>query len=188
MDIPIIIEIIIVGLVLSADSFSAAVAMGMRPFSRKDALKFAFASSGAEVFVTSIGALSGSYMVKKFSAFDHWIAFGLLAAVALHMAYEGICDLLNKDKTKPEHINFHSFAKVLIVSFATSLDSLGVGMGLGVANKPLVGYLISIGLWAFIGTIAGLYLAKKLSKKFGPIVTIFGAIVLGIIAFEMLKI
>ena len=40
-------EIIIIGLILSADSFSAAVAMGTRPFSKKDALKFAFCSGSA---------------------------------------------------------------------------------------------------------------------------------------------
>jgi putative Mn2+ efflux pump MntP len=180
-------EVLIVGLILSADSFSAAVAMGLRPFSKKDAIKFAASSGIAEALFALIGAMAGAHLISKLKSVDHWIAFALLAGVALHMAYEGVSDLLSKE-TKIEKLDFHSFTKVLIVSFATSLDAFGVGIGLGVAEKPILSYIISIGFWAFISTIAGLYLARKLSKKSGPIATLLGSIVLGIMAFQMLKI
>lgn len=180
-------EIIIIGLILSADSFSAAVAMGMRPFSRKDAIKFALSSGGAESLLALAGAMAGLHLISKIEAFDHWIAFILLMGVALHMAYEGFCELISKE-TKVEKLDFHSFYKVLIVSFATSLDAFGVGIGLGIANKPITLYLFSIGIWAVLSTIAGLYLAKKLSKKFGPILSLVGSIILGLMAFQMLKI
>lgn len=187
MGINVILEVLIIGLILSADSFSAAIAMGLRRFSRKDAIKFALSSGIAEGLIALFGALSGSYIVKKFSAIDHWIAFGVLAMVALHMAYEGIVDLKSKE-IKPEKLEFHSFTKILIVSVATSLDAFGVGVGLGIAEKPIAGYIASITFWAFVTTIAGLYLAKKLSKKFGPIVTLFGAAILFLMALQMLKI
>ena len=180
-------EIITFGLILSADSFSAAIAMGLRPFSKIDAFKFALASGGAEALVTLVAAMTGLHLISKIKAFDHWIAFGLLMAVALHMAYEGIADLLSKE-VKIEKLEFHSFTKILIVSFATSLDAFGVGIGLGIAHKPILPYIISIGLCAFLATIAGLYLAKKLAKKFAPIISLIGSIILGIIAFQMLKI
>lgn len=180
-------EIIAVGLVLSADSFSAAVAMGLRPFGRKDAIKFAFASGGAEALVTLVGAMAGAHLISKIKSFDHWIAFGLLMVVAIHMAYEGVCDLINKEE-KVEQLNFHSFTKILVVSFATSLDAFGVGVGFGISHKPIFPYIISIGIFAFISTIAGLFLAKKLSKKFGPIVSLMGSIILMIMASQMLKI
>jgi putative Mn2+ efflux pump MntP len=101
-------EIIIIGLVLSADSFSAAVAMGLRPFSKKDAFKFAFSSGGAESLVTLIGAMAGFHLISKIESFDHWIAFTLLMGVALHMAYEGFCDLMSRE-VKAEKLDFHSF-------------------------------------------------------------------------------
>lgn len=180
-------EVLLVGLILSADSFSAAVAMGLRPFSRKDALKFAASSGAAEALVALIGAMAGSHVIAQFEAIDHWIAFTLLGLVALHMAYEGIHDLLSKT-VKEEKLDFHSFAKVLLVSFATSLDAFGYGIGLGISGKPILPYIISIGIWAFATTIIGLHLARKLSKKFGPIINLLGSIVLGIMAFQMLKI
>ena len=183
-----LIEVMVIGLVLSADSFSAAVAMGHRPFTRKDALKFALSSGGAEAMATLIGALAGTHIISKLEAWDHWIAFTLLMAVALHMAYEGIQHLRGHDEEVEEKKDFHSFAKILVVSFATSMDAFGVGIGLGVANKPVAAYVTSIGLWAFSSTIAGLYLARKMSDRFGPIMHLVGATVLGLLAFQMLKI
>ncbi len=180
-------EVLILGLVLSADSFSAALAMGSRPFTTKDALRFAFSSGGAELIATLIGFLAGSHVISLISSIDHWIAFGLLAAVAIHMAMEGIQGLRNPEP-KDEQVDFHSFTKVLIVSFATSLDAFGVGVTLGIANKPIVPFLVSIGLWAFTTTLIGLYLARKLSDKMGPIFTLIGAAVLGYMSIQMLSI
>ena len=182
-----IFEVIIAGLILSADSFSAAVAMGLRPFSEKDALKFALSSGGAEALVALVGSMAGTHIIGQFGTIGHWIAFSLLALVAAHMAYEGIRDLLSKEE-REEKLNFHSFTKVLIVSFATSLDAFGVGVGLGMAHKPILPFVISIGACAFISTMVGLHLAKKLSSKFGPVLNLFGAIILVIIAFQMFKI
>lgn len=180
-------EVTIVGLVLSVDSFSAAMAMGHRPFSKNDAFKFAFSSGGAEAIVAFLGAIAGLQVIRRFEAIDHWIAFFLLTGVALHMAYEGIIEFKNKE-IKNESLKFHSFSKILVVSLATSLDAFGVGIGLGISNKPLAPYIISIGFWAFTTTIIGLYLAKRLSNKFGPIMNLVGAVVLVILAFQMLKI
>lgn len=178
-------EIFFLGLILSADSFSAAVAMGARPFKRSDALKFATCSGGAETLATLAGYWAGANMISLMSHYDRWIAFVLLGGVAIHMAYEGITELRAKE-VKAEHMNFHSFTKVLIVSFATSLDAFGVGVGLGLAQKDIGPYLISIAVWAFGATLVGLYLARKLSRKFGPIFTLIGAGVLGVIAIQMI--
>lgn len=180
-------EVLVVGAILSVDSFSAAVAMGHRPFSEKDAFKFAFSSGGAEALVALVGALAGSQIISRFQAIDHWVAFILLGAVAAHMAYEGITDLIHNE-SKEEKLDFHSFAKVLVVSFATSLDAFGVGIGLGISNKPILPFIVSIGIWAFISTIVGLHLARRLSKRFGPIMNLVGALVLGGMAIQMLSI
>lgn len=182
------VEVFALGLVLSADSFSAAVAMGARPFKRSDAIKFALCSGGAELLATAAGYWAGHNVISLISSVDHWIAFGLLALVAIHMAMEGIEALRNRHKETEEMPDFHSFGKVLLVSFATSLDAFGVGVGLGVADKPVGPFLVSIGFWAFAATIVGLYLARKLSDKFGPIFTLIGAAVLGYMSIQMLSI
>lgn len=182
-----LLEILSLGLILSADSFSAAIAMGSRKFTTNDLLKFAFASAGAEALSTLVGFFTGSKVMSLISLYDRWIAFGLMLAVALHMVGEGVEGLRgNIDEGDAE--NFHSFAKILIVSFATSMDAFGVGIGLGVAHKPIWAFIGSIAFWAFATTVLGLYLGRTFSKKLGPIFTLAAAVVLGYLAIRMLKI
>jgi putative Mn2+ efflux pump MntP len=97
---------------------------------------------------------------------------------------EGIRELKGNVDEQPKV--FHSFTKVLIVSFATSLDAFAVGVSLGVSDKSLIPYIISIGLWAFSSTIVGMSIAKFASKKAGPILGFIGALVLLILAFKFL--
>lgn len=182
-------EVLILGLVLSADSFSAAVAMGSRRFSRIDLLKFAFASSTAEIGATAAGYFAGARLIAAIEAYDHWVAFGLLMAIALHLLWEGISDL--RDPLIDNGANGeaeHSFLRILLVSVATSLDAFGVGIGLGIAEKPLLPFTISIGGWAFATTILGVYIGNRASKKLGPIFTIIAGLVLGVLSIKMLSI
>lgn len=179
-----LLEILIVGLVLCADSFSAALAMGARPHRFSDTLKFAFSSGGAEVLVAFLGAIAGAQIIARFELIDNWVAFILLSLVAIHMAYEGIRDLRSKGKTAPQ--NFHSYAKVLIVSFATSLDAFAVGVSLGVSQKPLLPYMTSIGLWAFFSTILGMGIAKRASARLGPASSLLGSAILFALAIKFL--
>jgi putative Mn2+ efflux pump MntP len=182
-----------VGLILSADSFSAALAMGNRPFTKSLALKFALISGGSEAVVAFLGSISGSFVIKYFSSIDHWIAFILLGLVAVHMFYEGLKELFfetqeseeNKKKTEKSS---HSLFKIVLVSLATSMDAFAVGMGLGVAQKPMPLFVFFIGLWAFSTTLLGLYLAKKLSHHFGSYMNLIGGIILSVMALAMLKI
>ena len=114
-------EILFIGLVLSVDSFSASLAMGARDHKFSDSLKFAISSGGAEALVSFLGAIAGSTIIAQFDFIDHWISFVILLLVSLHMAYEGINDFKNTEVVKTQ--KFHSFIKIIIVSFATSLDA-----------------------------------------------------------------
>ena len=183
-------ELLLLGMALSADSFCAAFAMGHKPFTRFDALRFAFASGGAEALFALAGALAGGFIVQSFASVDHWIAFGLLTAVALHMMREGLRSLKapHGNESPDSKEVFHGPLRILIVSFATSLDAFGVGVGYGLTDRPLLPFLASIGMWAFGATLAGLQLSRKLSSRFGPMMEIAGAGILQAIAFQMLKI
>ncbi|KTD56247.1 putative manganese efflux pump MntP [Legionella sainthelensi] len=182
-----IIEPILLGMVLSADSFSAAIAMGLRPHRFSDSLKFAFASGGAELFATLTGAVAGEAIISQFTSMTRWIAFSLLFCVAIHMFYEGFRTWRNSNDSA-QVIEFHSFNKLLIVAIATSLDALAVGVSLGVSNKPLFPYLVAIGGWALFSTIVGMGIAKKIPEHLLVIFNIIGALILSILAVSILKI
>lgn len=183
-----LLEILLIGLVLSVDSFSAALAMGARNHSIKDSLKFALFSGGAEALAAGVGAMSGTLITYYLDEIDHWIAFILLILVAINLFKEGYEDLIGKNHLQKIGKEFHGNIKLLVVAVATSLDALAVGVGLGSTGKTILPYIISIGLWASVSTIVGMYIAQKISKKIGSYFHFVAAIILVMLGINFLNI
>lgn len=180
-------EIILFAIILSIDSFSAAFALGFRRFSAKRAFSFAFSSAFAEGGATAIGFLLGRFAKDLIVNYDHWVAFILLVAVGSHMCWEA-CH--HDPGATPETVDprTHSVLKILFVSTVTSIDSLGVGVTLGLAGKPILDYSVAIALAAFASTYLGLGLAKKMPASFGSRLEIVGGGILISLGFKMLSI
>jgi putative Mn2+ efflux pump MntP len=178
-------EVLVFSAVLSIDSFSAAFAMGFREFSAKRAFSFAFSSAFAEGAATAIGFLLGAVAKDMIMDYNHWVAFALLVAVGAHMCWEAYHHP-GDGEGDPQDKRTHSIAKILYISAATSLDSLGVGVSLGIAGKPILTYTLAIALGAFASTYLGLSLAKRLPSQFGPRLEMVGGAVLIAIGFKML--
>lgn len=179
-------EVLVVGIVLSADSFSAALAIGARPHRRIDALKFAITSGGAEAIVALLGSVTGAKVLAEYDSIDHWISFVLLSFVAFHMLQEGYLDFKNKESCHETPKVFHGSLRLLVVALATSLDAFAVGMSLGVSERTLTPYILSIGFAAFAATLTGMKISQKVSSKIGPAFSLLGAVVLLSLAIKLL--
>ncbi len=180
-------DILLFAVVLSIDSFSAAFAMGFRRFSAQRAFSFAFSSAFAEGGATALGFLLGRIAKDLIVNVDHWVAFALLVSVGAHMCWEAYHHDPD-DTTEAEDPRTHSFLKILFVSTVTSIDSLGVGVTLGLASKPIATYAIAIAMAAFVSTYLGLGLAKRMPAAFGSRLEIVGGAVLIALGFKMLSI
>jgi putative Mn2+ efflux pump MntP len=181
------IELLLFTLVLSIDSFSAAMALGFRYFSPRRALFFALSSGFSEGLAIAIGFLLGHIAQNLITQYDHWIAFILLLIVGSHMCYHSYLEV-KSPKTSEKELKIHGLLKILFVSSITSIDSLGVGISLGLVNKPIVIYSLFVGIGAFFATYLGLFLAKKISVRFGEKVEFIGGAVLIALGIKMLSI
>jgi putative Mn2+ efflux pump MntP len=179
-------EVLLFAVVLSIDSFSAAFAMGFRHFSAKRAFSFAFSSAFAEGMATAIGFLLGSGAKDLIVNYDHWVAFGLLVAVGTHMCWEAYHHVGGEEEDS-EDPRTHGIMKILFISTVTSIDSLSVGVSLGLAGKPILTYSLAIAFAAFVSTYLGLFLAKRMPSAFGSRLEMFGGAVLIAIGFKMLS-
>jgi putative Mn2+ efflux pump MntP len=103
------------------------------------------------------------------------------------MCYQAYLEIKSQKVVKNEK-KVHGLLKILFVSGITSIDSLGVGVSLGLINKPIVIYSVFIGIGAFLSTYLGLFLAKKISSRFGGEVEFIGGIVLIVLGIKMLSI
>ncbi len=105
----------------------------------------------------------GIGFVSYFKAFDHWIAFCLLAFVGVRMIYEGLFPKPEEQKKDPSR-----GLTMVMLSVATSIDALAVGLSLAVLDANIWVPAITIGV-----ITSGLsYLAIKIGTKMG---TLFGS-------------
>ena len=67
---------------------------------------------------------------------------------------------------------------VILFSFTVSIDSFSTGIGLGVVEANIVLSSAIFSIISAIFTYLGMILGKKLSEKFGNIMTLLGSIIL----------
>lgn len=128
-----------------------------------------------------LGWLAGYTVAPLISEFDHWIAFGLLALVGVHMIMTGLSSEPQRHSTNPTR------GKLLVIlSLATSIDALAIGLSLAFLNVDVVFPSIVIGLITFGVSYAGMRTGTWLSSRYGPRLEIIGGVVLLLIGIEVL--
>ena len=158
-------ELIITAVALSMDAFAVAICKGLsldRVRLKHMAITGAW-FGGFQGLMPLIGFLLGSLFAKYIEAFDHWVAFVLLALIGANMIKEA-CE----GDSCPADSSF-GFKTMLTMAIATSIDALAVGVSFAmVANAdPDFNIWIAVGL---IGVIT--FCLSAIGVKVG---SIFGA-------------
>ncbi|PLX94452.1 MAG: hypothetical protein C0621_05390, partial [Desulfuromonas sp.] len=116
------------------------------------------------------------------SAYDHWIAFALLAFVGGKMIREA-CQ--NEDDEEKSSDPTRGMTLVLL-SVATSIDALAVGLTLAMLQLAIWWPALIIGLVAGGLTIVGMLLGKRIGDRWGKPVEIAGGLILIAIGLKIL--
>jgi putative Mn2+ efflux pump MntP len=104
--------------------------------------------------MTVVGWFAGTSIAEIIEAFDHWIAMGLLAYVGGNMIRSGLNPEMESDVSDP------SKGKLLVLlSVATSIDAMAVGLSMAFLKAPWLVPSIIIGVvtWGLssFGLLAG---------------------------------
>ncbi len=75
---------------------------------------------------------------------------------------------------------------LIVLSIATSIDALAVGLSLGVLNKPIIYPSIIIGIVCAVFSIAGVAIGRRVGNKPGKLFEIPGGIILISIGIKIL--
>ncbi len=167
---------------LAMDAFSVSVASGttIRGNSRNEAFKMAFSFGAFQALMPLLGWLAGVKMLDFISEVDHWFAFALLLLVGCKMIYESA-----KPETHIEKGNL-GFCTLLILSVATSIDALAVGLSFALLKVSIINPIIVIGTVTFSLSFVGAVLGGKI-RNFSPNkIEILGGIILIGIGFKIL--
>ena len=181
-DVEMDLTIILIAIALAMDSFSVAITRGFTSTKTKilsEALKIGFFFGTFQAVMPTIGWLAGLSIINLISEVDHWIAFGLLSLVGTRMIYESLTSGSKK-------IASSSSLKVLIMlSIATSIDALAVGLSLSFLEESILIPAIIIGIITFSLSFIGVYIGKKLGNYFEKM-GVFGGIILIVIGLRVL--
>ena len=148
------------------DCFTVSVVSGV--ITRRNrwgsVLRMAFLFGLFQALMPLIGWLAIHYFQASVEAFDHWIAFGLLAVIGIKM----IKDAFSSEEEA--HMDPTLLRTQLLLALATSIDALAVGISLSCTGYEALGQLsvplLVIGLVSFVFSIAG----HLLGVRFGEVV------------------
>ncbi len=182
-----LITILIIALGLSMDAFAVSIVSGAsyKRLKIKHALRIALFFGGFQAIMPLIGYMAGLSIKAYIGLYDHWVAFGLLSAVGSKMIYESF-----KISSAEDNFNPSKILILLILSVATSIDALAIGITLSFLRISLVTAVVIIGLVTFILSYLGVFIGKRFGHFFeNKIEAIGGAILIGLglkILFEHL--
>jgi putative Mn2+ efflux pump MntP len=163
----------LIGIGLSMDCFAVALAVGSTTKVRllNAALIIALSFGFFQVGMTIIGWFAGTTVNGLIANYGHWIAFLLLAIIGVKMIAEGV-------NGKERQIEVIRVVPVIILSVATSIDALPIGVTFGVIQTAILIPALIIGLVAFILSFTGVMTGRRLERVLGTRAEIAGGIIL----------
>ena len=170
-------------LALAMDAFAVALGTGtvLSRLTGRHLFRLGFHFGLFQALMPVIGWLAGLTIVRWVEAWDHWIAFTLLAFIGGRMIYEAC-----SDDDMPEDRDPTRGLNLVMLSVATSIDALAVGFSLSVIGVSIWFPALIIGLVAGALTIIGMLVGKRVGDRWGSRVEIIGGLVLIAIGTKIL--
>ena len=181
-----LLTILLIALALAVDAFAVALAAGVNLclVNGRQTFRLAFHFGLFQAMMNIIGWATGLTVRTQLESIDHWLAFGLLALVAAKM----IKDAIAGREEETQKVDPTRGFTLVMLSVATSIDSLAVGLSFSVLNISIWLPAAIIGITATLLTIIGLKLGCLLgsASKIGSRAEIAGGLVLLGIGFNVL--
>jgi putative Mn2+ efflux pump MntP len=176
-------SVLLIALSMSADAFAASLAKGAalhRPQWR-EALRTGLIFGGIEAMTPLIGWAAGRAASRYITAFDHWVAFVLLAGIGGKMIWDGLSRDGNAQKPQS-----HSFLVLAMTAIGTSIDALAVGVTLALIGAAILVNALAIGVATFTMTTIGILCGHRLGARFGKHAEVLGGVILILVGAAIL--
>lgn len=180
-----ILDMLLVGVGLSMDAFAASICKGLRS-PRIDwpcALIASFSFGLFQAVMPVIGWALGSSFAHLIEPVDHWIAFLLLALVGAKMLWDAFHEGDEGLKSTPERFDMR---ELLMLSVATSIDALVVGISFSMTDMNIVLAAVVIGLTTFTLSLAGFAIGNRFGARYERPATIVGGVALILLGVKIL--
>jgi len=176
-----VLSIFFIAIGLAADCFAVAICSNLNARLRTAQIVRAACAFGLfQSFMCYVGWIAGTVVLDIISNYDHWVAFGLLAVIGGRMIWGSL-----RAEEESRH-NVAHWWQLLVLSIATSIDSLAVGLSFGVLQIDIGTAAGIIGVTTFLISVLGFYLGRRLGGLIGRRAETIGGAVLIIIGLRIL--
>ena len=175
------ITLLAVGLAMDAFAVSVVTGSVYKELDIRHALRMALFFGAFQSLMPLVGSLAGLGLREHIAAYDHWIAFGLLALIGGKMIYEAFQIEQAEKKMDPSNLLI-----LLTLSVATSIDALAVGFTLSLLVSSLAFAVIVIGVITFGLSYAGVSIGKRFGHFCESKIEILGGLILIAIGVKIL--
>ena len=177
------ISTLLIAIALAMDAFSVSLTKGftLKKITKSQALWFAIFFGGFQSLMPLLGWAGGIQLEWLITTFAPWIAFILLLSIGSNMIRESF-----SKEEDDETTDKFSFKELTLLAIATSIDAFAVGITYAVLKTDILIPIIMIGVTAFIFTLIGLYLGKKIGNYFGDKFEIIGGVILILLGVKIL--
>ena len=178
-----IIEIALIGVGLAMDAFAVSICKGlaMRRMNYKKAIIIAAFFGVFQALMPALGYVLGTTFANKIAAIDHWIAFILLALIGANMIKEALSS--DDDECQEDSLRL---GDLIMLSIATSIDALAVGITFAFFNVSLLLSVSMIGIITFIICVIGVKVGNVFGEKYKSKAELAGGLILIVMGAKIL--
>ena len=174
-----------IALALAMDAFAVSVGLGVsqKGLSRNQVFRLASGFGLFQFLMPLLGWLTGQTILDVFKAVDHWVAFGLLLLVGSKMIFESFRGQDKENKSRGDQTRG---SVLLLLSVATSIDALGVGLSFAALGQTVFYPSVVFGVVAFLMTVVGAKIGPLFGRAVGRRAELLGGVVLIFIGAKIL--
>lgn len=172
------------GLAMDATAVAAARGLAAPALRWRHAALVALFFGGSQALMPMLGWHLGTRLGPALSAWDHWIAFGLLGALGLKMLHEAWQKDADDDEPRPADL--FGLQTMALLAVATSIDAFAVGITLPMLNAPFALTLVTIGLTTAALSALGLFAGRHFGALMGRRLDALGGVVLLVLGTKIL--
>jgi len=172
------------GLAMDATAVSAARGLALTSIRMRHVLLVAGFFGGFQALMPVIGWALGARIGPLVQAWDHWIAFVLLAFVGGKMLWEARGS--GEGESESATVDHFALRSMFLLAIATSIDALAVGITLPMLNAPFMLSIVTIGVVTALLSALGLFAGRRFGTMLGKGLDLAGGIVLIALGLKIL--
>ena len=177
-----IISTFLIAVALAMDAFSVSMTKGFtqKQLTNTQIIYYGLFFGGFQFLMPILGYFCGNVIASIVESLAPIIGFILLLAIGVNMIRESLSE------DDEEITDNFSFREVTLLAIATSIDAFAVGITIALLKDPILISSIIIGIVAFVFSIIGVFIGRKLGNYIGDKFQILGGVILILIGIKIL--